>query len=165
MHTLLHEPHACRCYTIIQYHGIMDRKEDFLSRGSKDIPLLGINSVLEYIRDRRYYASLKWTGLCSSSDDGGIDSREKVPRGENSQCRWRREDGRVPSRKREPRDCTRRGFLSPSRLIYLSRPNSTSRRKYDKPAACDTSRKIECVCVMRTVGICGRRVRAREEKR
>jgi len=58
----------------------MDRREDFLSRGFKDIPLLSINSGVPMIG-----ATMRSkVDRFSSSDDGDIDSREKVPRGENS---------------------------------------------------------------------------------
>lgn len=35
-HTFLHEPHAAAMRS--QYRGTADRREDFLSRGFKDIP-------------------------------------------------------------------------------------------------------------------------------
>lgn len=78
-HMLLHGLRACRRYAIA---GIAAPRiaERIFSRAALKISSTSARS--QSIPDRRYYAPLKWTGLRSSGNDGGIDSRGKVPRGE-----------------------------------------------------------------------------------
>lgn len=86
------------------------------------------------IPDRRYYAPLKWTGLRGSGDDGGIDSRGKVPRGEKligGDDAGRKGESHLG---RESRDCRRLSFAVSSYLLAKAEFH-VSRRKCDKPAA------------------------------
>lgn len=75
-HMLLHE---LRCRYAIAASRIAER---IFSRAALKISSRSTSARSQSIPDRRYYAPLKWTGLRGSGNDGGIDSRGKVPRGE-----------------------------------------------------------------------------------
>lgn len=119
-------PPLCDCST-----AALRIAEDFLFRGSKDI--LSIGSVLKYSRSAL---------LCAFKVDRFARQRQwRQDRFVGKSAEGRKthggddvgEEERVLSRKRAATARRQRGCLLPSRLIYLSRPNSTSRRKCDKP--------------------------------
>lgn len=130
-----------------QHRGTADRREDFPSRGSKDIFAFNIGSVPEYSRSALLCASKKWTGL---RGNGGIGSRGKVPRGEKLTAAMT--PGGRTNPISEERAAIARGEAAFCRLLLSTCQgriprlveNATSRRLWH------TVRKIERVRVMRT---------------
>ncbi|TGZ44707.1 hypothetical protein DBV15_08365 [Temnothorax longispinosus] len=107
-----------------------DRKEDFLSRAALKISSRSASaSVAKYSRSAL---------LCASKVDRFAQQRQqRRDRFTGKSAEGRKTitppGGRAsPISEERAAACTRRGCLLPSRLIYLSRPNSTSRRKCDK---------------------------------
>jgi len=79
MHTLLHEPHACRCYAIVLVPWIAGR---IFSHAASKISLCSA-STLEYPWSALLWV-LKWTGLAAATM--AVSIHEKKCRGGKIHC-------------------------------------------------------------------------------